>query len=187
MKYAHRREIMKPKYLTRRGEYRTTNLFIETCNRICYSENDTSHMDLPVFTLKPEDLTTPSPLLSMPRLFVECGDVTGYDFAIKHLGSYEHFMQLCEHDVVGQHIKLWKEVIKSKMDSDSIKEIKRIATKGGSQVELSAAKYLANREYEASGSVGRPNKKDTPEKRRKHAHQTSLDTKKEMERLNILQ
>ena len=178
---------MKPKYLTKVGNFRISNLFLETTNRDAILE--TCERAPPIFTLKSSDFTEAqgSTMLSMQRLFIEAGDVTGYKFAIEVLGSYEHFMLLCEHKIIGAAIDTWKEVVKSKMDSDSIKEIKRIATTGGSQVELSAAKYLANREYEAKGSVGKPAKKSNPRREAAKARETSLDTKAELVRLGLTQ
>lgn len=175
---------MKPKYLNAHGNFRINNLVWETCNLgSIYEEN----RDLPAFCLKVEDYSDKygNKFLSIPRLFNECGDATGYDFAISVLGSYEHYLALCDNKDIGPVIEQCKEVIKSKLDSDSIKEIKRIAKDGGSQVELSAAKYLANRDYELKNSVGRPNKKTNTRKDAAQAREESIETKEEMARLGL--
>ena len=175
---------MKSKYLNKHGNFRITNLVWETSNTaLIYDDN----RDLPAFCLKAEDHTDNrgNVFASIPRLFVECGDATGYDFAISVLGSYEHYLELCENKLIGPVIETCKEVIKSKLDSESIKEIKRIATSGGTQVELSAAKYLANREYELKNSVGRPGKKNHIKKDAAQAREESIETKEEMARLGL--
>ena len=176
---------MKPKYLTKQGNFRVSNLFQETTDITTVYEHE--EKDLPVFTIKSEDWvnTQGTKLISMQKLFLAQEDVTGYDFAMEVLGSYEHFTELCNHRVIGNYIEQWKEVVKAKMDSDSLKEIKRIATIGGTQVELSAAKYLANREYEMKGSVGKPVKKQNARKQASEARRASLDTKKELARLGL--
>ena len=177
---------MKPKYLNKHGGFRVNNLFQETTDLNSVYTIDQGR-DVPVFTIKSEDWTNNqgTKLISMQKLFLSFEDITGYDFAMKVLGSYEHFSELCNHRVIGNYIEQWKEVVKAKMDSDSIKEIKRIATDGGTQVELSAAKYLANREYESKGSVGKPVKKQNARKEASEARQASIDTKKELERLGL--
>ena len=175
---------MKPKYLNGHGNFRINNLVWETCNLgNIYDDN----RQLPVFCLKTQDYQDGrgNTFLSIPRLFSECGDATGYDFAISVLGSYEHYLALCENKTIGPVIEQCKEVIKSKLDSEAIKEVKRIATEGGTQVELSAAKYLANRDYELKNSVGRPNKKQHVTKDAAQAREESIATKEEMKRLGI--
>ena len=177
---------MKPKYINKKGYFRINDLFIETCNGDAIM-NKTSGRNRHVFTLKPEDYTDlyGETYPSFQKMFIDCNDPTGYEFAMKHLGSYEHFVQLQDNVQISAVISHCKEVVKSKLDSDSIKEIKRIATSGGSQVELSAAKYLANREYEEKGSVGRAQRKATGTKAASEARKTSLDTKRELERLGL--
>ena len=177
---------MKPKFLTKLGTYRIGNLFIETVSRDRV-KTATPGVDLPEFTLMPEDTTNVHGNIfrSMGKLFVEAGDVTGYRFAIDVLGSYDHFLQLCDHKVIGPHIDRWKEILKTKIDSEALAEVDRIAKKGGTQVELSAAKYLANREYEAKDDVGRPKKKQHNRKEAAKAREESIQLKEEMERLGL--
>lgn len=181
---------MNPKYLTKYNKFRIANLFIETANRDGLYD-DTSR-DIPVFTLGPEDNTDSlgNLYISMHKLFIEEGDVTGYTFSLKVLGSYEHLVQLSEHKVIGPHVKAWKRELKAMIDSKAMKEIQRIATKGGTQVELSAAKYLANREYEGksdSAGVGKPATNNAKRKAETHAKATANDTKAEMKRLGMIE
>lgn len=175
---------MKPKYLNKHGNFRIQNLVWETCNLGTIHDDN---RELPVFCLKTVDYTDGrgNTFISIPRLFIECGDATGYDFAISVLGSYEHYLALSNNKTIGPVIEQCKEVIKSKLDSEAIKEVKRIATTGGTQVELSAAKYLANREYELKNSVGRPGKKQYVKKDAAQARDESIETKQEMERLGL--
>jgi hypothetical protein len=122
----------------------------------------------------------------MHKLFVKYKDPTGYDFAISELGSYEHFLKMRAHPVVGEHIERWVEEVKSGLDSESINEIKRIAKDGGSQAELSAAKWLASREYDnQSKDVGRPSNKKSIIKDKRQAEEMSLSTKRELDRLGL--
>lgn len=177
---------MSPKYLSKYNKFRISNLFFETTNRdYLYVEGNT--LEIPVFTLGTEDTTDSkgNKLISMHKKFLESGDVTGYDFAIEVLGSYEHFVCLEEHRVIGKHIESWKREIKAKLDSKALKEIERISKEGGSQAELSAAKFLIKREYEEKGSVGKPATNNSTRKAGTHARETSRDTKAEMERLGL--
>ena len=169
---------MKPKHLIN-GKLVTPGLFIETCGE---------NMDLAVYTLQPADKIyqgNGKKYISMHKLFVQYDDPTGYEFAIKELGSWEHFQKMLAHKELGDHFRKWMEEIKARLDSKAIESIRRIAKDGGSQTELSAAKWLAAREYEEKGEVGRPSKKRTKAKERKEAEEVSLSTKKELERLGL--
>ncbi len=177
---------MTPKYLTKHNKFRIAQLFLETANRdVLY--DDGSKRDTPIFTLAPDDKVDSlgNKYISMHKLFLKAKDVTGYDFAIKVLGSYEHFARLSAHATVGVYIAQWIEEVKAQLDSEAIKEIKRISKEGGNQTELSAAKYLANRDYEAKGSVGKPSPKNSRRKTLTASRQMEADTKAELKRLGL--
>ena len=177
---------MIPKYLNKQGGFRITNLFIDICNRELLNIGEPG-INFPEFTFAPDDWTDVrgNVFKSMRKLFLECGDVTGYDFAITVLGSYEHFRILSEHKLVGPQIESWQNEMKAKIDSFAVKNIEKIVAEGGTQVQLSAAKYLANRDYEEKGPVGKPATNNKKLKEETHARETARETKEEMERLGM--
>lgn len=178
---------MSPKYLTKYNKFRVSNLFLETANRDILYDSD-SDRAMPIFTLTSEDLTDSlgNKYISMHKLFLIAGDVTGYKFAVDVLGSYEHLEKLLVHKVIGPHIEAWKRELKAKLDSNAMEMLATIAKDGGTQAQLSAAKYLVNREYEQAGNVGKPSTKNTTKKQETHNRITSAETKEEAERLGLV-
>jgi hypothetical protein len=177
---------MKPKYLTAYNRFRTSNLFIETANRdIIYDESAPRVM--PVFTLGPEDSEDShgNKFISMHKLFIATKDMTGYTFALEVLGSYAHLEVLMKHKIIGPHIHSWQNELKAELDSKSIKALETISKEGGTQTQLSAAKFLINREYEKAGAVGKPSNKNITNKKETTARIMSEETAEEAERLGI--
>ncbi len=177
---------MNPKYLTMRGQYRINNMFFETCNKTDLPLA-TSGVNLPEYTLSNMEWKDSSGNTYQPmrELFIACGDPTGYKFALEVLGSYEHYQLLLSHSSIGPIMEEWVEEVKASVDSFAVNSIQDIVTNGGSQVQLSAAKFLASREYEEKGEVGRPATDNKKRKLENHAKAIAKDTAEEMERLGI--
>ena len=149
-------EGIEPKYLTRDGrKYRTNNLFFETNvgSKDWVGDGRSSGIlerQQAEFTLKPYEYTDQDGFTypSAKVLFMQSGDVTGFKFAMEVLGSWEHYLQLREHKKIGPYILAWEDELKASLESKAMRDVARIASEGGSQAELSAAKYILAREYD---------------------------------------
>jgi len=135
---------MKPPYKDSKGRWRTQSLFVEYRHQTEYE---------PIFTLKEFD----SKYLSFPRLFLSYNDPTGYQFAKKVLGSYEHWMRLSSQKWFRIHLDGWLEELEVKLASEGLIKIKKIAD-SDTQQALVAAKFLVSKGWEAQ--KGRPKKSD---------------------------
>jgi hypothetical protein len=90
--------------------------------------------------------------------FVELGDPTGYKWAIKYLGDYEHWKFLMRCTWFQEAYEVWLNELKMKIRSENLDIIREIAKNDDLPAQkLVAAKYLASFEWEKS-SRGRPGK-----------------------------
>jgi len=89
--------------------------------------------------------------------FVDMGDPTGYTWAMKYLGDYEHWLKLCNCNWFKPALEVWQNELKQKVRSRALERIRTIQDKGSESQSLAAAKYLAGFEWE-KGSRGRPSK-----------------------------
>ena len=96
------------------------------------------------------------------RTFVEERDPTGYKWATKYLGSWEHWKVLMNTKWFPQVYENWKEELQTKLAAEAIEQIQKIAISDGQQA-LIAAKYLAEKGWErrhSPSSRGRPTKSE---------------------------
>lgn len=137
--------IDKQKLLDSMGRPLTQSLFLE----IGYS-------DYAVYTLKEWDYEYRGKVYpSLKALYLKEEDPTEYDFATKHLLGWQHWKRLCENKQVLKYIEEWREELELKIRSQGIRDMMSLcASEGGN---FSAAKYLANKEWEKRGA-GRPSK-----------------------------
>jgi hypothetical protein len=91
------------------------------------------------------------------KTFVELGDPTGYKWAIKYLGDYEHWKFLMRCTWFREAYDVWVNELKMKLRSEAMDVIRRTAEEGQPAQALVAAKYLASFEWEKA-SRGRPSK-----------------------------
>lgn len=111
------------------------------------------HRD-PVFTF---DSDRPG-LINFKRTFVEVGDVTGYQWAIQYLGSYDHWLYLMKREWFAEQYERAREELLTKMRAEAIQNIVSISVESENETQrLAASKYLAERAWEKS-RVGRPEK-----------------------------
>lgn len=171
---------VEPKYLARnKKRFRVADLFFET-NFTPIEEQEEGRRNIPVFTLKPYDFTDDRGNFypSAKLLFMEHNDSVGYHFAMNVLGSWEHYLQLKESKKVGPHIEAWENELKALKEAEALSHIERISAHGGSQAELSAAKYIVSHEYEKKSVKARTKGKRPSEKH-------SDETLEEMERVGL--
>lgn len=88
------------------------------------------------------------------QLYLECNDITGYEFATKHLGGWQHWVALHNSPKVLPLIEQWEEELEVRIRSESIKNI-ALLSKG--EKGYQAAKFLADKGWKVKG-VGRTTK-----------------------------
>ena len=129
------------------GRFRTRSLFVEY-----------KHDAYPApFTLQERDTDK---ALSMYRLYMEIGDPTEYTQAIALLGSWKHWLVLCQCDWFP--IENWRLELRTKMESDRFLEMQEVADKQkGTTQGVSATKWLADRYgVKPKTKRGRPSKEE---------------------------
>lgn len=111
------------------------------------------HCD-PVFTF---DSDRPN-LINFKRTFVDLGDPTGYEWAIKYLESYDHLLYLLKRDWFVRVFEEALEELHMKTRAAALRKIKDIADNSPNEAQsLAASKYLAEKAWD-KGKVGRPAK-----------------------------
>lgn len=115
--------------------------------------------------------------------FVALMDPTGYQWAMKYLGDWEHWKALMKSRWFQDAYNVAMEEMKMKVRSDALKTISEISQTAPPAQALVAAKYLAGFEWEKGGR-GRPSKAEiTGELKRQAALLTEEDA--DAERIGI--
>ena len=119
------------------GRYRVHSLFDKSSVLNC---------DLvPVFTM--DDNHTLN-LPSFKRLYVEIGDPSEYKIALALLGSWEHWVRLCESTWFKPFLEECRDELSAKLRSEAVERIKKDGLMAFSEsVRLAANKFLANGDY----------------------------------------
>jgi len=144
--------MRKPPYKNSMNNWYGQVLFWETYKAL--PDKDRPINFTPVFTLG-EDREG---FINARKTFIEEGDSSGYKWAIKYLGDWEHFVFLSERDFFKTALAKWRNELNLKMTAEAIDRIKAIAESDDKQA-LVANKYLAERPWEKVGSTrGRPSK-----------------------------
>jgi hypothetical protein len=130
------------------GAYLTKTLFQEM-----YTPSERE----PVYTLKDHDTKYPS----LRRLYLETSDPTEYQFALKHLGGWDHWQLLVNAEWFQPYLTKWRTELEIKLQSEAIQRIKDEAEADGRN-GFAANKFLVqqgwvSRKVEPSRR-GRPSK-----------------------------
>jgi hypothetical protein len=142
----------KPPYKNSINNWYGQVLFLEIFRSL--PEKDRPLTMTPVFTLN-EDRDG---YINARKTFIEEGDPTGYKWAIKYLGDWDHFVFLSEREFFKTALAKWRAELQLKLTAEAIDRIKAIAESDDKQA-LVANKYLAERPWEKVGSTrGRPSK-----------------------------
>lgn len=103
------------------------------------------------------------PHKSLYLLYMEADDVLEYDFAIKNLDGWDHWMRLCECTWFKPHIEKWRKELEIRTRARALKEIVR-DSKSGSKSSASSSKFIVEKGWrDKEGSAngrGRPTKDD---------------------------
>jgi len=90
------------------------------------------------------------------QYYMECRDITGYDFAVQYLGGWRHWLTLHNSPILEPILREWEEELEVKLRSEAVKHIVNLSkTDKGYQ----AAKYLADRGWKVR-DAGRPSKEE---------------------------
>jgi len=75
-------------------------------------------------------------------LYMACRDITGYQFAIQHLGGWQHFKALYKSPALSPILDEWEEELEVALRSEALKKIETLSTgdKG-----YQAAKFLVDK------------------------------------------
>ncbi len=138
-------KLDKTKMMGGNGKPLTTGLFIDLEEGI--SENA-------IFTKDEMDKTIGKrTFYSFKRLFVECGDPTGYDFAKKYLMGWQHYKALQANKKIVRLIDEALEEIEIQIRSEAIATAQGLSSEGNAAM----TKFLAEKGWD-KGKVGRPTK-----------------------------
>ncbi len=83
---------------------------------------------------------------SLRRLYLETEDPTGYQFALKYLDGYEHFLRLKESSFFKPHLKEWEEELSVLLQSRAIAGILQTAREDSRDGQI-ARKYILDTLY----------------------------------------
>lgn len=141
-----------------------------------------------VMTLKNEDFDD---LVSFKRIFVELCDPSGYLAAMVLLGSWDHWLKLCDCCWFIAELKLALDELEVKLRAEALVEIREIS-QGTSGSALSAAKYIASGSWRGSNNpkqkAGRPLKGQRTwdkDKEKKIISLVQQETQRDYERLGL--
>lgn len=146
---------------TNQNSFRTRDLFVDVI-RASKSSHKPIYMDTDeslclYWLIEREDPSDPRPVLR--EKFLEYRDYTGYKMANTLLGGWRHMERLLKCPWFAKAFESWKEELFILIQSEALEKIKDIADAEGATA-LSAAKYLANKEWEKpeAPARGRPSK-----------------------------
>lgn len=137
-----------------------------------------------IFTLKDEDYKG---YKSLYCLYMEEGDITEYNFAMKVFGSWAHWKKLLDCGWFTPYIERWREELELKMKASALANIMDDAKDTLSKTKVSSNKYLLEKGWEpkdAKSKVGRPSK-DAIKKEAKKLHQQQSDLEDDFNRLRL--
>ena len=127
--------------------------------RQIFHEMNTTDVSLVLYTLKDYDIEVEGKLVpSLSRLYIEMGDVSEYDFALKYFGSWKHWKMISDANWFKEYITPMREELATKLMSLSVKRIAQLA-EGDTRDAFQANRYLLDKGYIAKvGVKGRPSK-----------------------------
>jgi len=150
------------RYKTSGGQFRTLGLFYE------YSTVAERKVLPPIYTILDQDKEAQdgNTYPSLGRLYVDCGDPTEYQFALKHLGGWRHWLKLRKNKLIAPYVQAWRDELEVKLRSRGvIHQIEEV--QNGGKGANGAAKWLAEKGFSGEDNRGRPSKKAIADEARK--------------------
>lgn len=143
------RELKHPPYKSENGAWYTRALFRESMLEIPRELWPIK----PIFTLN-EDREG---YISCRKTFVDMEDPTGYSWAMKYLGDWNHWLKLMKTKYFQEAYGIWMEELNMKLKSRAIAKITEIANQDTGPTALQASKYVAEKGWDKH-TKGRPTK-----------------------------
>lgn len=124
-------------------------------------------------------------IVCVRKTFVDLGDPTGYRWAMKYLGDWDHWLKLCESPWFSEALNGWIKELEIKIRSEAIVRLVEISGSGTPQA-ISAAKFLATLEYKKQpNGRGRPSKSEMSAEL-KHLTQLAEEEQEDYERIRLV-
>lgn len=140
---------MKPPYKSETNQWYTLALFWDKVIDTPIERRTIK----PIFTLHDDK----EGYICARKTFVELGDPSGYKWAIKYLGDYQHWKALEKCKWFQAALAEWRHELMIKEQSEALDTIREISKRDGDKQQLPAARYLAEFGRDKSGR-GRPSK-----------------------------
>jgi hypothetical protein len=140
------------KFKNTSGAYLTLSLFYETSrepNQVLYTLKDRDHLGYP----------------SLYRLYMETNDPTEYQFAIRHLDSWAHWLRISTAAWFKEYVTAWRKELELRTRSEALLLIRAVAGSEGKEA-FQANKYLLNgmwKEKDPARRRGAPSKQEIRE------------------------
>lgn len=123
-------------------------------------------------------------LINCKSTFIELNDPTGYSWAMKYLGSWEHWERLLRAPWFQEAVETWVRELKIKLKQEAIQKVRKIA-QGSSPQSLPASKYLAGADWEGPKTTrGRPSKEELRGKLKESVKQIEQE-QEDMKRIGL--
>ena len=136
----------KKQFYDTEGRPLTQSLFLE----IGYN------LDYAIYTFKHHDHTFKGKTYkSIRTLYLECADITEYEFASKYFIGWSHWKRICENKLVKKQVAEWREELEIRLRCQGVRAVIANARKGGYQ----AALWLTKRGWD-NRAAGRPSSED---------------------------
>lgn len=160
--------VEKNKFKDPYGRLITQSLFID----FQYNEK------FAVYTLEDHDKEYNGKIYpSLKRLYLEEEDIHEYNFATKHLYSWDHWKRLLNNKAIREHIDRWRDELEVAMAASGFRKILELADQDNYQ----AAKYIADRGW--NSKRGRPSKEEI-EREKRIRERISDEFSEDAERMN---
>ena len=131
----------RTKFKNDRNAYITQGLFYETC--VPYRKH------LAMYTFMHHDIEVDGKKYkSIFKAYLDCGDPTEYDFAVKYFDCWDHWQRICESSGCAEWIAKMRSELSIKLRSEAIK---RIISHSEDEKGFQAAKYIADKKWENRG------------------------------------
>lgn len=169
---------MNKPYKDKMGRYRARSLFWEMRD-----ESMEPVWCMKDYDLVKDDITYPS----LKKIYMAYDHVPGaeYDFAMEHLGSWDHWLKLCNSNDTSSRIKdmiqSWRDEIDIRIKAQNIKSIMRHSLDDDPK-GLQAAKYLVEKGY--AKRAGRPSKEEIQRELKTDA-KAAKDRQADLERIGL--
>ena len=123
-----------------------------------FLENYTADQDNVMYTLKRDSYKD---LPSLYKLYMDCEDLTEYEFANTYFESWEHWQSIATAAWMQEHLTKWRQELEIKLKSMAVKEMIKEATLGGKNA-FQALKWIIDKGWieraHAQHGRGRPSK-----------------------------